>query len=93
MKDSTRNIEVKETPQSVNWWGEWDIVREIKSQSNRPKKAPKPSKVVNDSKPRVVASKRTEKPSKERKAELVQKARARVVANQMELKEVVKNNN
>jgi hypothetical protein len=92
MKDSTRNIEVKETPQSVNWWGEWDIIREIKSQSNRPKKAPKPSKVVNDSKPRVVASKRTEKPSKERKAELVQKARARVVSNQMELKEVVKNN-
>ena len=91
MKDQTRNIEVKETPQSVNWWGEWDIVREIKSQSNRPKKAPKPSKVVNDSKPRVVASKRTEKPSKERKAELVQKARARVVANQMELKEVVNN--
>ena len=92
MKDQTRNIEVKETPQVSNQWGEGEIVREIKSQSNKEKKAPKPSKVVNDSKPRVVASKRTEKPSKERKAELVQKARARVVSNQMELKEVVKNN-
>ena len=40
MKDQTRNIQVKETPQSVNWWGEWDIVREIKSVSNKqPKEA------------------------------------------------------
>ena len=92
MKDLTRNIEVTETPQSTDWFGEWDIVREIKSQSNRPKKEPKPSKVINDSKPRVVKSKRTEKPSKERQSEVLQKARERVIANQMELKEVVKKN-
>ena len=89
MKDQTRKIVVKETPQVSNQWGEREIVREIKSESNKPKKAPKPSKVVNDSKPRVVASKRTEKPSKERQRELIQNAKARVVANQIEL-EVVK---
>ena len=92
MKDQTRKIEVKETPQVSNQWGEWEIVREIKSESNKPKKAPKPSKVVNDSKPRKVGSKRTEKPSKERKAELVQNAKARVIANQLELKEIVSKN-
>lgn len=92
MKDQTRNIQVKETPQSVNWWGEWDIVREIKSVSTKQPKEPKPSKVVNTSKPRKVASKRTEKAAKERKAELVQDAKARVVANQLELKEIIKNN-
>jgi len=88
MKDQTRNIEVKETPQVSNQWGEGEIIREIKSQSNKEKKAPKTSKVVNDSKPRVVASKRTEKPSKERQRELIQNAKARVVANQVELEEV-----
>ena len=92
MKDQTRNIQVKETPQSVNWWGEWDIVREIKSVSTKQPKEPKPSKVVNEGKPRVVASKRTEKPSKQRKRELVQEAKDRVVANQSELKEIIKNN-
>lgn len=92
MKDQTRKIEIKETPQVSNQWGEWDIVREIKSVSNKQPKEAKPSEVVNDSKPRKVGSKRTEKPSKERKAELVQDAKARVVANQLELKEIVKNN-
>lgn len=90
MKDQTRNIEVKETPQSVNWWGEWDIIREIKSASNKQPKEAKPSKVVNTSKTRKVVSKRTEKPSKQRKRELVQEARARVVSNQQELKEIIK---
>ena len=90
MKDQTRNIQVKETPQSVNWWGEWDIVREIKSVSNKQPKEAKPSEVVNTAKPRKVVSKRTEKPSKERKKELVQEARARVVSNQQELKEIIK---
>jgi hypothetical protein len=90
MKDQTRSIQVKETPQSVNWWGEWDIVREIKSVSNKQPKEAKPSEVVNTSKPRKVVSKRTEKPSKERKKELVQEARARVVSNQQELKEIIK---
>ena len=36
MKDQTRKIEVKETPQVSDQWGEWEIVREIKSQSNKP---------------------------------------------------------
>lgn len=90
-KDQTRNVEVKETAQSVDWYGEWDIIREIKSVSNKPTKESKPSEVVNTSKPRKVVSKRTEKLSKERKSELVQKAKARVVANQIELKEVINN--
>jgi hypothetical protein len=88
MKDKTRNIEVTETPQTKSQWGDSDIVREIKSQSNKQKKAPKTSKVVNDSKPRKVESKRTEKLSKERQSELIQKAKARVISNQKELETI-----
>jgi len=71
-------------------WGDSEQIRVIKTTQAPKSKLKKDGKVSNTSEARKVVSKRTEKPSKERKSELVQNAKARVISNQAELVEVKK---
>jgi predicted nucleic acid-binding Zn-ribbon protein len=71
-------------------WGDSEEVRTIKTTQKKKSKPAKDSKVSNTSEARKVGSKRKEKVSKERKVELIQNAKARVISNQSDLQELVK---
>ena len=74
-------------------WGKSEEIRTIKTTQKDKSKLKKDSKVVSTSETRKVSSKRTEKPSKARQSELISKAKARVISNQVELEEIKKTNN
>ena len=71
-------------------WGNSEEIRTIKTTQKDKSKLKKDSKVVSTSETRKVSSKRTEKPSKARQSELISKAKARVISNQVELEEIKK---
>ena len=73
-----------------NQWGKYGEMRVIKTTQAPKSKLKKSGEVTNTTEARKVVSKRTEKPSKERKRELIIKAKARVVSNQAELVEIKK---
>ena len=71
-------------------WGDSEQIRVIKTTQAPKSKLKKSGKVSNTAEVRKVASKRKEKVSKERKVELIQKAKARVISNQSDLVELKK---
>ena len=71
-------------------WGDSEQIRVIKTTQAPKSKLKKSGEVTNTTEARKVVSKRTEKPSKERKRELIIKAKARVISNQAELAEIKK---
>ena len=71
-------------------WGDSEQIRVIKTTQAPKSKLKKSGEVSNTTEARKVVSKRKEKVSKERKVELIQKAKARVVSNQSDLVELKK---
>ena len=71
-------------------WGDSEEIRTIKTTQAPKSKLKKSGEVSNTTEARKVASKRTEKPSKERQVELVNNAKARVISNQADLVELKK---
>ena len=85
-----REEETKSSFEIENQWGKYGEMRVIKTTQAPKSKLKKSGEVSNTTEARKVVSKRTEKPSKERKAELVQNAKARVISNQADLVELKK---
>ena len=71
-------------------WGDSEQIRVIKTTQAPKSKLKKSGEVSNTTEARKVVSKRTEKPSKAKKLELISKAKVRVISNQAELVELKK---
>ena len=85
-----RKEETASTFEIDNQWGKAGEIRTIKTTQQSKSKLVKDSKVVSTSEVRNVGSKRTEKLPKERKVEIINNAKMRVISNQADLQELRK---